>query len=128
MCIRDRRALQEAQKAIAAAPEGAARDAAMVTVREVRARLQTARGERTLVHPEVDADAVAQVISQWTGIPAGKMRSDLADRVLKLEETLGKRIRGQPAAVRTVAEVIRKAHAGIRNPGTPVGAVSYTHL
>jgi type VI secretion system protein VasG len=119
------RALQEAQKALAAAPEGAARDAAMSTVREVRAKLAATRGERTLVHPEVDADAVAQVISQWTGIPAGKMKSDLAERVLKLEETLGKRIRGQPAAIRTVAEVIRTAHAGIRNPGTPVGVLLF---
>ena len=119
------RALQEAQKALAAAPQGPARDAALGTVKDVRARLQAARGERTLVHPEVDADAVAQVISQWTGIPAGKMRSDLAERVLKLEETLGKRIRGQPAAVRTVAEVIRTAHAGIRNPGTPVGVLLF---
>jgi len=119
------RALQEAQKALAAAPEGTARDAAMSTVREVRAKLATARGDRTLVHPEVDADAVAQVISQWTGIPAGKMRSDLAERVLNLEDTLGKRIRGQPAAVRTVAEVIRTAHAGIRNPGTPVGVLLF---
>ena len=119
------RALQEAQKALAAAPQGPARDAALGTVKDVRARLQAARGERTLVHPEVDADAVAQVISQWTGIPAGKMRSDLAERVLKLEETLGKRIRGQPAAVRTVAEVIRTAHAGIRTPGTPVGVLLF---
>jgi len=118
-------ALQEAQKALAAAPQGPARDAALGTVKDVRARLQAARGERTLVHPEVDADAVAQVISQWTGIPAGKMRSDLAERVLKLEETLGKRIRGQPAAVRTVAEVIRTAHAGIRTPGTPVGVLLF---
>jgi type VI secretion system protein VasG len=119
------RALQEAQKALAAAPEGAARDAAMNTVKEVRAKLVAARGDRTLVHPEVDADAVAQVISQWTGIPAGKMQSDLAERVLKLEDTLGKRIRGQPAAIRTVAEVIRTAHAGIRNPGTPVGVLLF---
>ena len=119
------RALQEAQKALAAAPQGPARDAALGTVKDVRARLQAARGERTLVHPEVDADAVAQVISQWTGIPAGKMRSDLAERVLKLEETLGKRIRGQPAAVRTVAEVIRTAHAGIRTPGIPVGVLLF---
>jgi type VI secretion system protein VasG len=118
--------VQEAQKALASAPpKGAERAGLERSVAEARAALTAVRGEQPLVHADVDADAVAQVISSWTGIPAGKMRSDVAERVLNLEAQLTKRIRGQAGAVSSVAEVIRMAHAGIRNPDTPVGVLLF---
>jgi type VI secretion system protein VasG len=116
---------QEAQKALAAPPDGADRKALAEAVSQARSALTAARGEQPLVHADVDADAVAQVISSWTGIPAGKMRSDIAERVLNLEAQLAQRIRGQPGAIASVAEVIRMAHAGIRNPDTPVGVLLF---
>jgi type VI secretion system protein VasG len=116
---------QEAQKALAAPSNGADRKALTEAVIQARSALTAVRGEQPLVHADVDADAVAQVISSWTGIPAGKMRSDVAERVLNLEAQLAKRIRGQPGAIAAVAEVIRMAHAGIRNPDTPVGVLLF---
>jgi len=116
---------QEAQKALASPPEGGDRKALAEALTQARSALTAVRGEQPLVHADVDADAVAQVISSWTGIPAGKMRSDVAERVLNLEAQLSKRIRGQPGAIASVAEVIRMAHAGIRNPDTPVGVLLF---
>ncbi len=117
--------VQEAQKALAAPPKDADRKALAEAVTQARSALTAVRGEQPLVHADVDADAVAQVISSWTGIPAGKMRSDVAERVLNLEAQLAQRIRGQPGAIASVAEVIRMAHAGIRNPDTPVGVLLF---
>ncbi len=119
------RRFQEAQKALVGQSNPADHERLATSVAEARAALQAVRGEQPLVHADVDSDAVAQVISSWTGIPAGKMRSDLAERVLHLEEQLARRIRGQPAAIQSVAEVIRMAHAGIRNPDTPVGVLLF---
>ncbi len=116
---------QEAQKALATPAEGADGKALANALTQARAALTAVRGEQPLVHADVDADAVAQVISSWTGIPAGKMRSDVAERVLKLEAQLAERIRGQPGAIASVSEVIRMAHAGIRNPDTPVGVLLF---
>jgi type VI secretion system protein VasG len=101
-----------------AKPDRAAIDAAA-------AELAKVRGEETLVHADVDADAVARVIEAWTGVPAGKMRSDRIQAVLDVEARLAERVRGQPEAVKTVAEVLRISHAGIRNPSAPVGVLLF---
>jgi type VI secretion system protein VasG len=85
--------------------------------------LAAVRGEEPLVHAEVDADAVARVVEAWTGVPVGKMRSDQLQAVLDVESKLGARVKGQPGALRSVAEALRIAHAGIRNPNTPLGVL-----
>jgi type VI secretion system protein VasG len=87
--------------------------------------LQQIRGEEPLIHPDVDVDVVARVVAGWTGVPVGKMRSDALAAALNLEEKLTERVRGQPAALKTVSEVVRMAYAGIRNPGTPVGVLLF---
>src|SRR5262249_24087904 len=113
--------LREAQQKLSQAPAGTDLQPLRAAVTEARPAPQKNQGEESLLHPEVDPDVVAQVIANWTGIPVGKMRSDLVGAVLTLEEKLSQRVRGQPAAIRTVADVIQMAHAGIRNPQTPVG-------
>ncbi len=92
---------------------------------DARAALAKARGETPLVHPEVDPDVVARVVASWTGVPVGKMRADDLEAILKLEQRLTERVRGQPEALKTVAETLRIAHAGIRNPSTPVGILLF---
>ena len=87
--------------------------------------LQQVRGEEPLIHADVDVDAVARVISEWTGVPVGKMRGDAIAAALNLEDKLGERVRGQAPAVKTVAEVVRMAYAGIRNPNSPVGVLLF---
>jgi type VI secretion system protein VasG len=117
----ERVALEEVARARGAArapAEPGAVDAAL-------AALAAARGGEALVSSEVDADAVARVIEAWTGVPAGKMRADRIQAVLGVEERLRERVRGQPEALQVVAEVLKIAHAGIRNPNAPVGVLLF---
>jgi type VI secretion system protein VasG len=105
------------------APGAAPADRA--ALEEATAELAAARGSEPLVHSEVDVDAVARVIEAWTGVPAGKMRADRIQAVLGVEASLRERVRGQPDALKVVAEVLRISHAGIRNPNAPVGVLLF---
>ncbi|MBN8614241.1 MAG: type VI secretion system ATPase TssH [Deltaproteobacteria bacterium] len=81
--------------------------------------------EGRIVHFEVDAEAVAQAVSAWTGIPAGRMNSDSLKVALELETHLDGRVYGQPFAVHAVADAVRMAKSGIRNPDAPVGVLLF---
>ncbi|RKH29479.1 type VI secretion system ATPase TssH [Corallococcus praedator] len=117
--------LSAARKALATSAPDADRQALKEEVDAASLALARVRGEEPLVHADVDADIVARVVSSWTGVPVGKMRSDLIEAVLSLESKLASRVRGQDAAVRKVAEIIRISQAGIRNPDTPIGVVLF---
>jgi type VI secretion system protein VasG len=78
-----------------------------------------------LVHVDVDADSVARTVASWTGIPVGKMKRDTASSILGLEDKLRERIIGQEFAIRSVAESLRIAHAGIGNPDSPIGTMLF---
>jgi type VI secretion system protein VasG len=86
-----------------------------------RAALERLQGERGLVLPEVGAQAVAEVISAWTGIPIGKMVADEIHTLLQLGKRLGERVIGQDHALEAIARRIRTARAGLDNPSRPVG-------
>ncbi len=105
--------------------EADAKEKASTDIVDARARLQALQGENPLVHYEVDVDAVGQVVSSWTGIPIGKMRSDSIETMLKLEDKLGARIKGQDQATSAVAEAVRMSHAGVRNPDTPIAVLLF---
>ena len=83
--------------------------------------LKALQGDSPLIQIEVDPDAVAQVVSDWTGIPLGKMLKDEAETIIHLEERLKERIKGQEAAMGALAEVIRAAKSGIKSPTQPIG-------
>jgi len=89
-------------------------ETAMTTLRELQ-------GKDPLVHIEVTPDVIARVVSDWTGIPIGKMVSDQAAALLKFEEELGRRIKGQDHALGIVGTGIRSAKAGLKNPEAPMG-------
>jgi len=116
----ERAAVDRVRKARAAKPGEPA-----PALEEALAEWSKARGDEPLVHADVDAEAVARVVASWTGIPVGKMSSDNLQTVLDLEAKLAGRVRGQPQALRTVAEVLRTSFAGIRNPGAPVGVLLF---
>ena len=82
-------------------------------------------GADPLVHHECDADVVAKVVANWTGIPVGKMKADTIASVLELEQVLERRVKGQDAAVSVVAETVRMAYAGVRDPRTPIGVLLF---
>ena len=72
--------------------------------------------------PVVTPQDVARTISQWTGIPLTRLTQGEADRLLRLEQELGRRVAGQTAAVRAVARAIRRSRTGLKEPHRPVGA------
>jgi len=80
-------------------------------------------GERELMlSEEVTADDIAEVISAWTGIPAGRMLQGESQKLLEMESFLGKRLIGQSKAVASVSDAVRRARAGISDPDRPTGS------
>ncbi|MBO1268902.1 ATP-dependent chaperone ClpB [Arthrobacter cavernae] len=75
-----------------------------------------------MVAEEVTADDIAEVISAWTGIPAGRMLQGESQRLLHMEEVLGRRLIGQSKAVAAVSDAVRRARAGISDPNRPTGS------
>ncbi|MGI6145885.1 MAG: ATP-dependent Clp protease ATP-binding subunit [Firmicutes bacterium] len=71
---------------------------------------------------EVTENDIAEVVASWTGIPVAKLEESEAQRLLRLEEVLHKRVVGQDEAVEAVARAVRRAHAGLKNPRRPVGS------
>ena len=75
-----------------------------------------------MVEEQVGPDDVAEVVSAWTGIPAGRMLEGETGRLLELEARLGRRVVGQHAAVQAVSDAVRRARAGISDPDRPTGS------
>ncbi|MBA3686383.1 MAG: type VI secretion system ATPase TssH, partial [Planctomycetes bacterium] len=106
-----------ARTAIKSGNEAAVR----VELEAAMASLRKLQGKDPLVHIEVTPEVVAQVVSDWTGIPLGKMVSDQAASLLQFESQLGERIKGQGHALEIVGTGIRAAKAGLKNPEAPMG-------
>ena len=75
-----------------------------------------------MVSEEVTADDIAEVVSAWTGIPAGRMLTAECEKLLTMEEHLGERLIGQRDAVVAVADAVRRSRAGIADPNRPTGS------
>ncbi|MFC4396742.1 MULTISPECIES: ATP-dependent chaperone ClpB [Micrococcaceae] len=75
-----------------------------------------------MVAEEVTAEDIAEVISAWTGIPAGRMLQGESQKLLHMEEELGRRLIGQAKAVQAVSDSVRRARAGISDPNRPTGS------
>ncbi len=82
----------------------------------------TAGGEAPMVKEEVGPDDIADVISAWTGIPAGRLLEGETDKLLRMEDFIGRRLIGQGPAVRAVADAVRRTRAGIADPDRPTGS------
>ena len=76
----------------------------------------------TMLSEEVTPDTIAEVVSAWTGIPAGKMLEGETEKLLHMEAELGKRVVGQLDAVQAVADAVRRARAGVADPNRPMGS------
>ncbi len=80
-----------------------------------------AQGE-AIVEEAVTPEAVAAVVERWTGIPMDKMLEGEREKLLKMEEELGKRVIGQSQAVKAVSDAVRRARAGLNDPNRPLGS------
>jgi ATP-dependent Clp protease ATP-binding subunit ClpB len=76
----------------------------------------------TLVRNKVTEEEIAEVVSKWTGIPVAKMLESEKDKLLHMEEAIGRRVIGQQEAVRAVADAIRRSRAGLSDPNRPNGS------
>jgi ATP-dependent Clp protease ATP-binding subunit ClpB len=81
-----------------------------------------AQAARRLLKREVDSEEIAEVVSQWTGIPVAKMLTTERDKLLRLEEQIHLRLVDQDAAVRAVADAVRRSRAGLQDPNRPIGS------
>ena len=77
---------------------------------------------RNLVREEVDADMIAEVVSNWTGIPATRLAEAQRERLLRMESALQQRVIGQDEAVTAVSDAVRRSRAGLGEAGRPIGS------
>lgn len=75
-----------------------------------------------MINEEVTEDDIAAVVSKWTGIPVDKMMEGERDKLLKMEDKIKQRVVGQDAAVKAVANAVRRARAGLQSPNRPIGS------
>jgi len=88
----------------------------------IEATSSTAGGEAPMVKEEVGPDDIADVISAWTGIPAGRLLEGETEKLLRMEDLIGQRLIGQNNAVRAVADAVRRSRSGIADPDRPTGS------
>ncbi len=125
----ERRAVQEilalrraiAQGALADGADDEERASRAAQLQRLQKGLEAIQADEPLVPLYVDAHAVADVISGWTGIPVGKMMADEIHTVLHLREKLAERVVGQDAALDAIARRVRTFRADLDDPGKPVG-------
>ena len=91
---------------------------------ELEKQLAEAQGQarNALLREEVTEDDIASVVSKWTGVPVDKMMEGEREKLLKMEEIIGKRVIGQRDAVAAVSKAVRRARAGLQDPNRPLGS------
>ena len=122
----DRPAAAEGSAAVA---PGAAAEAAptqdratlLAELHQEQEKLATLQGDTPLIMPSVDAQAVASVVADWTGIPVGRMVKNELHAILKLGDALGKRVIGQQHGLDMIARRIQTSRARLDNPNKPIG-------
>ena len=100
---------------------GGASRSSLAELQLLESEIKALQGDTPLIHPQVDAQCVAAVVADWTGIPVGRMVRNEIENVLNLSRALGARIVGQPHALDTIARRIQTHRAGLDDPNKPVG-------
>ncbi len=131
------RAIKEEQERLGVEAQQAERSGDLAKVAEIRygrlnellRRLEEAnkqlaekQQDHKMLKEEVEAEDVAEVISRWTGIPVTKMLEGEKDKLIHMEERLGRRVIGQQEAITAVSNAVRRARAGLQDPNRPIGS------
>lgn len=100
-----------------------ARDAseAVESIQKLIAELHELQGEEPMIYVDVDMQAVAEVVGNWTGIPVGRMMGDEITNIIKLDKRLSERVVGQDHAMEAIAQAVRTSRTGLTDPRKPVG-------
>ena len=103
---------------------GKAGELAYGRIPELERQLAEAQGasENALLREEVTAEDIAAVVSRWTGVPVDRMMEGEREKLLNMEQALGKRVIGQKDAVLAVSKAVRRARAGLQDPNRPLGS------
>ncbi|HNC31305.1 MAG TPA: AAA family ATPase, partial [Cyclobacteriaceae bacterium] len=89
---------------------------------EFQLQMKNMQGEKSLLKEEVDSEDIAEVVAKWTGIPVSKMLQSDREKLLHLEEELGKRVAGQEEAIQALSDAVRRSRAGLQDPKRPIGS------
>ena len=89
---------------------------------EAKQRLAELQTDRKMLKEEVDDEDVAGVVSSWTGIPVSRMMEGEREKLVHMEERLGKRVVGQNEAIVAVSDAVRRARSGLQDPNRPIGS------
>jgi len=108
-------------EAAAAEEADSQRQSRLAELKELQTRLHELQGEKPLILPSVDGQAIASVVADWTGIPVGRMVKNEVETVLKLADLLNRRIIGQRHALDMIARRIQTSRAALDNPNKPIG-------
>jgi type VI secretion system protein VasG len=103
------------------AKEPAERETRLAELRDLQGKLGGLQGETPLILPSVDAQAVASVVADWTGVPVGRMVKNEAEAVLRLADTLSGRVVGQRHGLEMIAKRLQTSRAHLDNPNKPIG-------
>jgi len=89
------------------------------------AEIEAKENSGEMMEEAVTANHIAQVVSRWTGVPVDKMLEGEKDKLLRMEDSLGKRVVGQAEAVHAVATAVRRSRAGLQDPNRPMGSFMF---
>ena len=92
------------------------------SLEKTKVKLHEMQANSKMIKEEVDSEAIAEVVSKWTGIPVNKMIESEVSKLLKLEEELGKRIVGQHEAIEAISDAVRRSRAGLQDARKPIGS------
>ena len=84
--------------------------------------LETLQADKKMLKEEVDDEDIAEVISRWTGIPVSRMLEGERQKLVQMEQRLGRRVIGQEMAIAAVSNAVRRARAGLQDPNRPIGS------
>src|SRR5881296_3693337 len=94
-------------------------------LKEANARLDETQQSERMLKEQVDEEDVAKIVAKWTGIPVTKMLESEIQKLVRMEELLGRRVVGQDAALKSVANAIRRSRAGLQDRNRPVGVFMF---
>jgi ATP-dependent Clp protease ATP-binding subunit ClpB len=87
--------------------------------------LQNVQASRQFLKEEVDEDDIAEVVSNWTGVPVTRLMEGEMQKLVQMEKRLQERVVGQDAAIKAVSSAVRRARAGLQDPNRPIGSFMF---
>ncbi len=94
-------------------------------LKDANARLEQLQQNERMLKEQVDEEDVAKIVAKWTGVPVAKMLESEIQKLVRMEELLAKRVVGQDAALKAVANAIRRSRAGLQDPHRPIGVFMF---